>query len=72
MVKSLQSDKTANWHVKLRAIQCQVVRYTLALLKQMEQLYLLSCANGFGALPLELLEMKLFQPLSDYNHAQTK
>ena len=38
----------------------------------MEQLYLLSCANGFGALPLELLEMKLFQPLSDYNHAQTK
>ena len=36
-----------------------VVRYTLALLNYMEQMYTLSCANGFGALPLVLLEMKL-------------
>ena len=41
------------------------VRYTLALLNYMEVLYSLSCANGFGALPLELLKMKL--ALSDCN-----
>ena len=33
----------------------------------MEQLYSLICTSGFGALPLEVLEMKLLQPLSDYN-----
>ena len=31
----------------------------------MEQLYSLICTNGFGALPLEVLEMKLLQPLSE-------
>ena len=39
----------------------------LALLNKMEQLYSLICTSGFGALPLEVLEMKLFQPSSDYN-----
>ena len=50
---------------KIEQLKWQVVRYTLALLNEMEQLYSLICTNGFGALPLEVLEMKLLQPLSE-------